>query len=591
MRSNIKASRYFIFLISLTHLTKYLCCMNAVLYSKHDKMIKCSTNTILGLLMVFFSIDLVAQNSGVISGNFEANFNVFQNDSLINANNTPQYDRQLSGGEAWLNLNYSLKDLNMGIRFDMFNNSNLLDPAGSYTDQGIGRWFINKQIKKLNLEVGYIYDQIGSGVIYRAWESRPLLIDNALLGAKVEYALSEDWRIKGFAGKQKFLFGENNGIIKGASIEGYLALGSEESPLSLSPGVGFVNRTLEDVSMDKIIDNIKSYLPNEQVIPVYNVYLGSLYNTLSYKSITWYVEGAYKSLEAFFDSKAPRTEVTGVTTFGKFIKDPGSLIYTSLSYAKGNFGISVEGKRTENFNFRSDPNLILNRGLINFVPPMNRFNTYRLTARYTPATQDLSEKAFQVEARYRINKKFSVLGNFSNIAELDGNLLYREMLGEITYKYKRKWKLLGGLQVQKYNQEIYEVKPQVPLVSTITPYLDFLYKFSRKKSIRFETQYMSTKEDFGSWFFALAEVGLAPHWIFESSIMYNVKPSKNSPVDINTGERKKIIYPTLGVVYVNGANRFQLRYVKQVEGIVCSGGICRLEPAFSGVKFTMSSNF
>ena len=35
----------------------------------------------------------------------------------------------------------------------------------------------------------------------------------------------------------------------------------------------------------------------------------------------------------------------------------------------------------------------------------------------------------------------------------------------------------------------------------------------------------------------------------------------------------KIHYPTLGVVYSNGANRFSLRYVKQVEGVVCSGGI------------------
>ena len=546
--------------------------------------------TFLGILIIS-SLSLSAQDKGVISGNFESNFNVFLKDSLINASNTPQYDKQLTGGEAWLNLNYSVQDFNLGIRFDLFNNSNLLNPTSSYTDQGIGSWFIKKQIKKLNIQVGYIYDQIGSGIIYRAWESRPLLIDNALLGAKIEYDLNENWKIKGFTGRQKFLFNENAGNIKGGSIDGFLSLGSEESPISMSPGLGFVNRTLDDESMNKVIDNIKSYLPSEQVIPVYNVYLGTLYNTLSYKNITWYMEGAYKSAEAFFDSKEPKTEINGVTTFGKFRKEAGSLIYSSISFAKGKLGVTIEGKRTENFNFRSDPNLILNRGLINYIPPMNRLNTYRLTARYAPATQDLSELAYQVDARYRINKKISVLGNFSNITELDGNLLYREILGELEYKYKRKWKITGGVQLQKYNQELYEIKPGVPIVSTVTPYLDFLYKFSRKKSIRFETQYMSTKEDFGSWFYALAEYGLAPHWIFEASMMYNVAPSKKSPIDSNTGQALNIIYPTIGVVYVNGANRFQLRYVKQVEGIVCSGGICRLEPAFSGVKFSVSSNF
>ena len=170
-------------------------------------------------------------------------------------------------------------------------------------------------------------------------------------------------------------------------------------------------------------------------------------------------------------------------------------------------------------------------------------------------------------------------------------MLYREFFSEFVYKHKREWQFTGGLQIQNYNQEIYEVKPEVPLVKTVTPYFDFLYKISRKKSLRFESQYMITDQDFGSWLFTLAEYGVAPHWIFEASVMYNISPSDKSPKDPDTGESLNIVYPTVGVVYVNKANRFQLRYVKQVEGIVCSGGICRLEPAFSGFKFSVSSNF
>ena len=452
------------------------------------------------LFIVFITMSLcsVAQDKGVFSGNFESNFNVFLRDSLIGATNTPQYDREITGGEAWLNLNYSYQGFNLGVRFDMFNNSNLLNPTGSYTDSGIGRWFINKKINKLNVEVGYIYDQIGSGIIYRAWESRPLLIDNALLGAQVSYDINDNWQVKGFAGRQKFLFGENDGTIKGASLEGYVGLGSEERPLSLSPGLGIVNRTLSDESINIIVDNVKTYLPGEQVIPVYNVYLFSAYNTLTYKGFTWYLEAAYKTPEAFFDSVEPRTDINGGVTFGRFRKDPGTVFYTSLSYAAKNFGITIEGKRTENFNFRSDPNLSLNRGVINYIPPMNRFNTYRLTARYSPATQDLSEQAIQAEINYRFSKKLSLLANFSNITQLDGTLLYREALAEMVYKYKRKWQLTGGLQIQNYNQEIYEVKPEVPLVQTVTPYVDFLYKFTRKNSLRLEAQYMDTDQDFGS---------------------------------------------------------------------------------------------
>ena len=36
---------------------------------------------------------------------------------------------------------------------------------------------------------------------------------------------------------------------------------------------------------------------------------------------------------------------------------------------------------------------------------------------------------------------------------------------------------------------------------------------------------------------------------------------------------------------------FTLAYIKQVEGVNCSGGVCRLEPAFSGVRFTLTTNF
>jgi hypothetical protein len=69
--------------------------------------------------------------------------------------------------------------------------------------------------------------------------------------------------------------------------------------------------------------------------------------------------------------------------------------------------------------------------------------------------------------------------------------------------------------------------------------------------------------------------------------MYNFDPKKAN----SRGEIEKTLYPTFGAVFNQGSNRFSLRYVKQVEGVVCSGGICRLEPAFSGVRFSMNTIF
>ena len=135
-------------------------------------------------------------------------------------------------------------------------------------------------------------------------------------------------------------------------------------------------------------------------------------------------------------------------------------------------------------------------------------------------------------------------------------------------------------------------------METFTPYFDFLYKIDRKKAIRFESQYMmigddikaDSKQDYGSWLFGLVEFTVAPHWTFTISDMYNIDPGKQSPSDA-TGEKLDVHYPRFDIYYTNKSNRFSLSYVKQVEGVVCSGGICRLEPAFSGVKMTVNSSF
>ena len=555
-------------------------------------------NLILLLACLLVAISSYSQDTeperGVFSGSIETNFNYFQKDSLIGAINIPQYDRLLTGGEMWLNLNYNIKGYDMGVRFDMFQNSNLLNPLGSYSDQGIGRWFIKRTQDKLTLEAGYLYDQIGSGIIYQAYEVRPQLIDNALYGGAVSYKLMENLKLKAFTGKQKQQFSTIEGSIRGAYAEGFYTLGKEGSPISLAPGIGVVNRTTGEGVIRNILDVMKFYLTEDQVLPEYNTYLTTFYNTLSYKNITWYAEVAHKSEEVFFDADAIKQEFNAAPTFGKYVKKSGNVYYSSIGYTIGGLGLTLEGKRTENFDFRADPTLRLNLGLVNFIPPMNRLNTYRLTTRYNPATQLLSEQAYQVDVSYKFNKSWSTNLNYSNIQKLDGTQLYDEKLIEVTYKQKRKWQLTGGLQLQEYNQDIYESKPGVPMLNTVTPYLDFLYKISRKKSIRFESQYMITDQDFGSWAYGLLEVGLAPHWLFELSGMYNVSPNVNKneiPNNPETGEKRKILYPTLGAVYINKGNRFSLRYVKQVQGVVCNGGICRLEPAFSGVRFNMTSNF
>ena len=57
----------------------------------------------------------------------------------------------------------------------------------------------------------------------------------------------------------------------------------------------------------------------------------------------------------------------------------------------------------------------------------------------------------------------------------------------------------------------------MPIVHTLTPYFDFLYKFTPKKALRVEGQYIHTGTRFRSWLFGLAEMSIAPTVDFEAS--------------------------------------------------------------------------
>lgn len=547
---------------------------------------------LLGVGGLLLALSATAQDEGRFFGNLDVNANYFVRDSSIGAANTPQYDNLLYGAEAWLNLNYSYKGFDVGLRLDIFNNSNLPDPQRAVTGQGIGMWYIKKQIGALGITAGRFYEQIGSGIIMRAYEARPLAIDNSLYGVRGTYDFGENWQIRAFTGRMRLLRESNNDeqpfistfrpVIKGGAVDGYVPL-NDEGTISIAPGFGMTSRTLDDNTIQRVVAQINTYSEEEAFVPKYNTYAFTAYNQLSAGAWTWFVEGAYKTQEALFDPFAERViEGQPEPVLGRLVNSDGYVVYSSLSYAANGWGITVEGKHTEGFDYRISPLETGIDGLITFVPPMARENAYRLTARYNAATQFLGEDAIQVDIRYAPSRKINYLVNFSNIVDLDQNLLYRELFTQVNFKKGRKWRGSGGVQLQQYNQEVYEGKPGAPLVETIIPYLDVQYKLSRKRTIRGELQYMYTEQDFGSFIFGLAEISIAPHWIFTVSDMVNIVPKNSDEIEH---------YYTGSIFYTNKANRFSLSYVKQVEGVVCTGGICRFEPAFNGVRFTLDTTF
>lgn len=556
---------------------------------------------LLALCCLLLAGHLLGQNR--ITGNLQSNGNFFIADEKIGASNTPQYDNQKFGAESWINLNYSNWGFDLGLRFDMFNNSNLLNPNGSYSGEGIGRWFIRKKIDKFEATAGYIYDQIGSGIIFRAYEERALLIDDALYGVKVGYQFNNNWRVKAFTGRIKRQFSTYEGNVRGAALEGFIKPDSARA-FTLAPGIGVVARTFGEGIVKDIESTIASYPPQDSIGGQYNTYAATFYNTLTAGNFGWYVETAFKSKDVITDIFAPNA-IGGV---GKLVNRRGYTVYTSLAYAAHGLSITLEMKRTQDFSFRTTPFLQTPpiQGPINFLPPMAKQNTYRLTARFAPQTQELGEQAFQADFKYKFNKKFSVGLNISDIQNLDGLELYREITPEFTLRHPKKWQLIGGVQLLHYYMPVYQGKDDPedkddPIgflgggkrgyVDGLTPYAEFLYKFTPRQSLRTEAQYLITDDEFGSWVNILTEFGWAPHWLIYASDMYKLKHQDAEKYPASKTKFDGLHYPTVGIVYTYKANRFAIAYVKQVEGINCSGGICRFEPTFHGVRLNINSTF
>jgi hypothetical protein len=537
------------------------------------------------LFLCFLATASLAQShllptGGHISGSFQLNQNFYQRDSTIGAAGNPLYDNVLSGGEGWLNLLYASNNgFTANVRFDLFNNSNLHNPSQNYSAQGVGFWNASKEIGNgITILGGYFYDQFGSGIVYRSYEDRGLGIDNSTFGFQVKGKfLHDNLYIKAFSGRQKNLFTTYNPVIKGANAEYYVDFG----PVQITPGASIVNRTLDANSIAAIVTTINSYTRLDSAgnyvdrfIPKYNTYAYSFYNTVNWGNFSLFAEYAGKTSEAIYNN------------VGKLTNTPGSVLFTSLNYSVKGFGATAQFKRTDHFVFRTSPNEQLLKGMISFQPPLSKQNSLRLPARYMPATQELGELAYEADFFYTPKKGIKTNGNYTYITLLNKQKIYEEISLEVEIKKSKNNFYDFGFQFMNYSLAIYRGKPLEPMLVSYIPYAEWTHRFTEKKSIRVEAQYQETKQDYGSWIFGLIEYNIAPRWSFALSDMYNIKPN---PYYSTT--HKQAHYYNCFVSFTEHATRLTLAYVKQVDGIVCTGGVCRYEPAFSGLKFTLNTTF
>ena len=540
-------------------------------------------------------------DKGQFSGNLLMTYQKYIRDDSIGAN-TKVYKENTASADAWLFMQYRIKGYSFILRYDAFNNSPLLDPQDAYTNHGIGFWQINKSVDKLDITMGSFYDQFGTGILFRAYEQRQIGIDYAIQGMRLKYNINDKWAIKGFAGNQKGniknRFGYANQVISGLNVEGNLELGKDSKFGALQVGASGVNRTLDRETMDRLVGTINTYDLADRFYPKYNVYGGNAYFTYTKDNFSWTVEGNVKSKEAILEDDS------------KFRLKGGKVLYTSMSWGKGGWnlgkqkasvGLNIQARHVDHFSFRTAPTENLLNGLVSYLPSMTRQNTYRLLSRYNAPGQAMGEDGIQGEIEFKPRKGTQIFFNGSYVQTLASNgklnkatgvmeaeKLFSENYIEVVQKIGKHDKLKLGVQRIVYNQTRYESEPEYVPVKTFTPFGEWLHTMNQGKSLRVEWQYLNTKNDQGSFANLMIEMFVNKNLSIAVADMVNVVPHRYERMIIAD---KVLHYPTFFIGYTEKNTVFTLAFLKQQQGVNCSGGICREEPAFSGVRFTVSSNF
>ena len=519
------------------------------------------------------SVKAIGQEQGIISGDLQSNAEFYNYDSKIKTTTT-QYLHQLNSEESWLLLNYRYSGYTFTARYDLYSNSPLLNPQEAYTGQGLGFYSISKDFDKFSITVGSFYDQIGSGIIFRAFEERTIGLEYAIQGARFRWVPNDSFMFKCFAGVQKYRFDVRASTIKGANAEKIWGW----PKFSFVTGTGITNRTLDQATVNQLTDQINSLPLAQRFDPAYNVYAYTFYNTLRAGEFTLYSEYAGKTKEAtFIDTTSEGGGQMALRNSG------GDVIYGVLNYSHPGIGVTAQYKKIDNFILRSSPYDQLLVGEIDFLPPLSKQEAFRLPARYSISAREQGEQGFQGEVTYSLAEHSTLNLNAAHIALPSGTEIYREYYGDLNQKISKRVKTILGCQYVIYDIAVYQGTAG-PVVHAITPFTEWTFKIdnSMRKSIRFEAQYMFTKQDLGDFAFGLVEFNWAPKYSLSVSDMVNTRP---------VGGTEIVHYPTAFLAYTYKQTRFTGGYIKQVEGVVCTGGVCRVEPAFSGFKMGVVTNF
>ncbi len=543
-------------------------------------------NYLIVFLFVIINYNGNAQNSGQLSGGYEAYLQYYQSDDATNFIAPADRLRSMN----YFNTNYTYKQFSFGLQYEAYLPQAFLGYNPDLNGNGIATYYAKYHKDDLEVTAGYFYEQFGSGLVFRAWEDRQLGINNALRGVKVKYDFNNLVGVTGIMGNQRLGFKLSESTIYGINADINLDNIIKLKNIQLKGGLSYVARYQESVS------------GNADLQPV----VGSYSSRLDLSAGNFYTNFEYVYKEP--DARAANQVLLDQVLFD------GNAWLLNFGYSQKGLGIDATLRRLENIQMYSERLLegnSYNAGVVNFVPGLTKQHDFSLANIYVYQAQPaisfgeekVGEIGGQVDLYYTFKRK-SVLGgkygtklalNYSRWHGLNaafdmakqiyradfakpGELYFQDINFEIRKKVSKTLKTVLSFIDVKYNKP--KLEGEGEFVHANIAVADLEFKLAKKRSARVELQHLATKDDMKNWVAGLVEYNFNHNFNVYAGDMYNYG---NDDV--------KNHYFNVGTTYTKSSTRLSLSYGRQRGGLLCVGGVCRYVPSSKGVTASLSMSF
>ena len=586
-----------------------------------------SLTIIITCLLASLSQGLRGQEGVYLSGSLQSDMLVPQADSIIGTGKVT--DRFLSN--TYLNLSLGSQYIDAGARLELLSKP-LPGFEEGFAGAGIPNFYVTGKFGNNSLTVGNLYDQFGSGFIFRTYEERSLGVDNSLRGARLSLQPYKGIRFKLLGGIQRvyFNYGEENslgfnpknGAVWGTDLEMNInewIKPMQDKGYNLMVGMSFVSRYQPDEDIFRTLDQ-RLNLPK-------NVGAADFRVQLQKGNWGFMAEYAIKGNDPSADNE--------------YIYKKGSAMMLSGTYSQRGLSALLQIKRSDNMAYRSIRTQRGSAAFINHLPAFTQTHTYALAALHPYATQPMGEWAIQGSFGYTFKKGTKMGGKYGTtfkvnaslvtglkknyLNDLDGNpylfdgeknswynikgsdgytapffgfgeTYYTDINLEFSKKISKKFSINATYLFQQYNPRVIVNEPEDLMTSNI-----FIFEgknhITDKFTLRYELQYLIASDytgdtdpesqtyrkpiertNQGDWLFGLVEASLFGNLMIFAQDMYNVGSTK-------------LHYYNAGLTYNLGSHRIQVAYGRTKAGYNCSGGVCRYVPAFKGLQISYNMNF